>query len=188
MAKSDTQSVIGSWRQRLARSLHLSRSKAHARFVQLASLGHDGRVHNRTLVFRGFVDNTDQLIMITDTRSDKYMGLIQHPQVEICWYFEKSREQYRINGDVLVITNASSQADLREQVWHSLSLSAKEQFYWYLDKAVVAEIVEQGSIPDTFSVILLQPVSVDYLYLGDEHTRTISQLVHNKWQEKPINP
>ena len=188
MPKSDVASLLSSWRQRLARSLHLGRSKPHARFVQLASLGQDGRVQNRTVVFRGFVHNTDQIIMITDTRSDKYIGLQQHPQVELCWYFEKTREQYRVNGEVLIVTSESFDAPLRKQVWHSLSVSAREQFYWYLDKTAVDGLVAKSIIPETFCVLLLQPSRVDYLYLGETHQRTISQLSHNTWQEKPINP
>lgn len=188
MSSSESSQLVSSWRQRLARSLHLSRSKPHARFVQLASLDETGRVQNRTLVFRGFVDDTDQLIMITDTRSDKFVGLEQHPEVAVCWYFEKTREQYRVNGNVQIVTSISPEALLRQQVWHRLSVSAKEQFYWYLDDAVVNHLIKDRLIPDTFSVLLLHPDKVDYLHLGETHQRTISQLSHNKWQEKPINP
>ena len=49
-------------------------------------------------------------------------------------------------------------------------------------------LVAKSLIPETFCVLLLQPLRVDYLYLGETHQRTISQLSHNTWQEKPINP
>lgn len=188
MPNSESSPLLNSWRQRLARSLHLSRSKPHARYVQLASLDQEGRVHNRTLVFRGFLDGTDQLIMITDTRSNKFIGLQQHPQVEICWYFEKSREQYRINGNIKMVSGEETDAAIRQNIWHNLSVSAKAQFFWYLEDTLVNELVADELIPDTFSVLLLQPQSVDYLHLGETHHRTISQLSHNRWQEKPINP
>ena len=179
---------ISSWRQRLARSLHLSRSKPHARFVQMASVSHTGKVTNRTLVYRGFVDETDVLIMITDSRSEKYKGLSLHPQVELCWYFEKTREQYRISGSVNLLASSTPDTELRSRVWYGLSAAAQEQFYWYLSDDSVSELIETGEIPDTFCVLLLEPNSIDYLYLGEKHQRTISQLSHNKWQEKPINP
>ena len=50
--------TISGWRQRLARSLHLSRSKPEAKYIQLATLNDEGFVQNRTLVFRGFIDKS----------------------------------------------------------------------------------------------------------------------------------
>ena len=177
--------MISTWRQRLARSLHLSRSKPEAKYIQLATLGDNGLVQNRTLVFRGFVDDSDQLIMITDTRSDKFSAILNHSQVEVCWYFAKTREQYRLSGNIDIYAGTS---DIRTAIWNKISDAAKAQFYWYLDENQINTLQMSGAIPDTFCVLLLSTQQVDYLLLADQHERTNSQLVDNTWKETNINP
>ena len=177
--------TISAWRQRLARSLHLSRSKPEAKYIQLATLNNEGFVQNRTLVFRGFVDESDHIIMITDTRSDKFHALQVHSQAEICWYFAKTREQYRLSGNIKIFANSS---DLRTSVWNKISPAAKSQFYWYLDEELVNELSLNNIIPDTFCVLLLETQQVDYLLLADQHERIKCQLIDKKWQETHINP
>lgn len=44
-----------SWRSQLARALHRNRALADSRYLQLATVGKNGRPANRTLVFRGFL-------------------------------------------------------------------------------------------------------------------------------------
>ncbi|MGB2264527.1 MAG: pyridoxamine 5'-phosphate oxidase family protein, partial [Glaciecola sp.] len=129
----------------------MSRSKPEAKYIQLATLSDEGFVQNRTLVFRGFVDESDHIIMITDTRSDKFLALQAHSHAEICWYFAKTREQYRLSGNINIFANTS---DLRTSVWNKISPSAKAQFYWYLDDKLVNELSLNNSIPDTFCVLL----------------------------------
>ena len=189
--------IYGSWRQRLARSLHTSRSKPHARFVQLASVDVNGKVQNRTLVYRGFIDDSDALIMVTDRRSDKYEAIKNNQQVELCWYFDKSREQYRINGLINIIDVQNAQLSqtnqvTREQVWKTLSASAQAQFYWYLNEGKDNNLPEQITapelIPDTFCVMLLLPTEIDYLLLADPQQRFINKKTNGKWQELPIKP
>ena len=142
------------WRQRLVRSLHLSRAKPESRFIHVANVDQQGFAQNRTMVFRGFQDGSLNLLAITDIRSDKVIQWHDHPYAHISWYFSKSREQYRLRCDVEIVTqeNANSLAnhklpfnqtnstsmgfspkDLMEQrdkMWKSLSSAAKSQFTW----------------------------------------------------------
>ena len=84
------------WRSPLARALHRNRSLAFARYLQLATVRATGRPANRTVVFRGFLADTNQLKFITDISSQKAEEINLYPWGEICWYFPQTREQFRI--------------------------------------------------------------------------------------------
>ncbi|MEO8891182.1 MAG: pyridoxamine 5'-phosphate oxidase family protein, partial [Coleofasciculaceae cyanobacterium] len=86
------------WRSLLARAIHHNRSLPYSRYFQLATIRADHRPANRTVVFRGFLDETDQLKMITDFRSAKVEQIQQQVWGEACWYFPKTREQFRLSG------------------------------------------------------------------------------------------
>ncbi|RMF69155.1 MAG: pyridoxamine 5'-phosphate oxidase, partial [Cyanobacteria bacterium J069] len=121
------------WRSPLSRALHLNRIFAYARYVQLATVRPDGRPANRTVVFRGFLDPTNQLKFITDTRSAKPEQIAHQTWAEVCWYFPKSREQFRLLGPLTLIDGTCVEANLlqaRQQQWQSLSDAARLQFAW----------------------------------------------------------
>jgi pyridoxamine 5'-phosphate oxidase len=136
-----------SWRQRLVRSLHVNRSQAQSKYFQVASVSRDGLPKNRTMVFRGFIPESLNLVSVTDTRSEKVVDwqLNTPKEFEICWYFAGSREQYRIAGHISLLNNeilknaddrdskipsvVFSEAFLRQQ-WANLSRGAQEQFFW----------------------------------------------------------
>lgn len=136
------------WRQRLERSLHVNKNEVESRFFQVASVSKAGHPKNRTMVFRGFHSGRNCLLSVTDTRSEKMNDwLTDKSKFEICWYFVGSREQYRIAGEVHILSvsipknqasdslgDTSKEVLLREQ-WSNLSLSAREQFYWPKPKA-----------------------------------------------------
>ena len=67
------------WRSHLARSLHQQRNQPEARFLQLATIGLDQRPRNRTVVFRGFLENSDRLKIVTDNRSQKIAHIAANP-------------------------------------------------------------------------------------------------------------
>jgi PPOX class probable FMN-dependent enzyme len=136
-----------SWRQRLVRSLHVNRSQPQSKYFQVASVSKDGLPKNRTMVFRGFISESLNLVSVTDIRSDKVSEwqLNTPKKFEICWYFAGSREQYRIAGHVSLVSNEIlksadsndakrkavffSETFLRQQ-WTNLSRGAQEQFFW----------------------------------------------------------
>ena len=59
------------WQPSLALANYVNRRDPAARFVQLATVRPDGRPANRTLVFRGFLNETSRLTFVTDLRSPK---------------------------------------------------------------------------------------------------------------------
>ena len=103
-----TQIIYPIWRQRLARSLHINRSQMHSKYYQVASVDPSGRPKNRTMVFRGFLQGTQNLLSVTDLRSEKISEWQGDGKLhfEICWYFTGSREQYRVAGEVALISNS----------------------------------------------------------------------------------
>lgn len=107
------------------------------------------RPKNRIIVFRGFrVDEDNHLFhlkFVTDVRSKKVLELNYNPFAEICWYFQHTREQYRLSGVMLNLTmeteienniklnlefkinNLNIKEERRAQ-WNALSESTKSQY------------------------------------------------------------
>jgi pyridoxamine 5'-phosphate oxidase len=56
---------LAPWRSHIARALHHDRAKPHSRYVQLATISPEGLPTNRTVVFRGFLTETNQLQFIS---------------------------------------------------------------------------------------------------------------------------
>lgn len=151
------------WRQRLSRSLHKSRSKAESRYFQFATVDANSRVQNRTVVFRGIAEESPEIFFVTDTDSDKYRAIQAHPQVELAWYFAKTREQYRMSGDAYIYDGNGIDAEnrLRHEYWLRLSPSARAQF----------QPIEENSAPNNFLLIGIKVAKVDYLLLAEEQQR-----------------
>ena len=192
--------VLAPWRSPLQKALHLNRSQVFSRYFQLATVDLQGLPTNRTVVFRGFESNTNNLLIITDSRSEKILHLQKKNQGEICWYFTKTREQFRISGGITVIFHDNYNdylSRLREQIWQQLSDKAKEQFSWATPGKRVKDNREinlenrELKIPlDNFCLLIFQPVKLDHLQLkGNPQNRHLYFLDEQKdWQVKEINP
>lgn len=172
------------WRQGLTKSLHQTRSMPESRYFQLATVDGSGTPFCRTVVFRGMTDE-NQLVVISDTRTEKYSQLEQNAQAQICWYFSKSREQYRFSCLATIIT-ASQDVDLVKQHWNKLSDAGKKQFLWgepgtpRNDGTALQIEGDFDEVPPHFCVILLAIESVDYLNLrGNPQSR--------EWHQKDVN-
>lgn len=55
------------------------------------------------LLCRGFKQGTTDLQFVTDTRAGKIAEIAANPHAHICWYFENSREQFRLDGTLQVV-------------------------------------------------------------------------------------
>jgi len=132
---------LAPWRGPLARAIHRNRSRPDSRYLQLATIGPEGYPANRTVVFRGFAEG-DRPMVVSDTRSAKIGQIQAHGSAEACWYFSKTREQFRIRGDLQTITAAAQDPilrDMRVQLWQNLSDAARQQFTWPAPGAVRQE-------------------------------------------------
>ena len=125
--------LLPPWRSHLSHALHCNRSQPYSRYLQLATVDTQGLPTNRTVVFRGFLEDSNQLQFITDARSHKIAHIQAQPWAEICWYFTKSREQFRLLGQLVLVKATDLEPNLqlaRQQVWQKLSDSARQQFCW----------------------------------------------------------
>ncbi|MFN6488120.1 MULTISPECIES: Npun_F5749 family FMN-dependent PPOX-type flavoprotein [unclassified Nostoc] len=192
---------LAPWRSAIAHALHRNRSLVYARYLQLATVQTNGRPANRTLVFRGFLEDTNQLKFITDIRSAKADQIEQQPWAEVCWYFPNTREQFRITGCLTLVSGDDSHQDLqpaRIVMWQELSDAARLQFAWpHPGKPRIQEIgAFEPPAPDpvkpvlNFCLLLLEPMQVDHLELrGEPQNRWLyCRNDQQEWCSKAINP
>lgn len=217
-ADFDSKESLAPWRSPLSRALHRNRAQAFCRFLQLATVRPDGTPANRTVVFRGFAPKGNQLMFISDRRSEKTDQIGHNPNAEACWYFTKTREQFRISGQLQVVTADSviakdadseladsQQKDalqqLRRQLWQQVSDNARSQFAWPEPKASRTDDASAFDSPkldsqtplDSFCLLLLNPSFVDYLSLrGEPQDRRLykkaTQSSAEAWTTADVNP
>jgi pyridoxamine 5'-phosphate oxidase len=198
------------WRSPIARALHRNRSLPYARYVQLATvvgsvapLEHrDLRPHNRTMVFRGWLEPSSQMQLVTDIRSSKAINLLANASrwAEVCWYFPTTREQFRLSGTLTLVTAdcpASDYCKARQQTWAQMSDAGRVQFDWGTPGADRGEDPQAFNPPqpdpqqpsENFCLLLLQPIEVVHLELRGEPQNCYSyELVNGEWQMRSINP
>ena len=194
-------SNIAPWRSAIARGLHHNRSLVYSRYFQLATVKENGRPANRTVVFRGFLEDSNQVKLITDGRSDKINHIKQQPWAEICWYFPNTREQFRLSGCLKIVgseDNNSLLQQARMKTWQELSDGARLQFAWphpgkpRIDQPAAFD----PPAPDptqpvgNFCLLLLEPVEVEHLQLrGEPQNRRIYRLdAQQNWLVEELNP
>lgn len=192
---------LAPWRPAVARALHRNRSLPNARYLQLATVQANGRPANRTVVFRGFRAEQDQLQFICDRRSGKLQDIQHTPWAEVCWYFPQTREQFRISGrlhEINVLTSDPQEQALRLAAWQAISEAARQQFTWPTPAAAKADVtafdatgIDLGLPLSTFCLLLLTPTQVDHLELRgqpQDRTRYVLDEETGQWQQDAINP
>ena len=192
--------TLAPWRSPLSRALHRNRSLVYARYLQLATVRADGRPANRTIVFRGFVADTNQLKFVTDSRSSKADQIDYQSWGEACWYFPKTREQFRLAGQLILVRENYVNTDLqkaRQSAWQELSDAARLQFAWPHPGEIRANSEAFEPKPphpteplSNFCLLLLDPVQVDHLELrGEPQNRWLYRLDSaGVWLKQEINP
>ena len=192
---------LAPWRSYLSGALHHNGSQPHSRYFQLATVTSSGLPANRTVVFRGFVEHTNQLKIITDARSQKIAQIAHQPWGEICWYFTKTREQFRLGGKLTLVTADYPEQPLcmeRQKTWQNITNAARLQFAW----PYPGKIRDNGRdafsptppSPDqplpNFCLLLLEPEKVEHLQLkGEPQHRWRYYLDESQsWCVEEINP
>lgn len=191
---------LAPWRSLLAKAINRNRSLVYARYLQLATVTIDGHPANRTIVFRNFLENTNQLKFITDSRSQKVEEIETNPWGEACWYFPKTREQFRLRGKLTLVKAHHPHPKLakaRQTIWQEISDNARQQFTWpnpgksrveaYAFKLPLPNSAEP---PSNFCLLLLNPTTVEHLELrGEPQNRWLYQRNNQQnWSIQAINP
>lgn len=191
---------LAPWRSPLAGALHRNSSLPQSRYLQLATVNLEGCPANRTVVFRGFLEGTNRLKIISDRRSQKIEQIEQNPLAEACWYFTKTREQFRLAGKITVVKAEDFDTKLKQiraSVWQEISDAARVQFAWPSPgekraEAAAFELASPDKIEPSFNfcLLLLEPIKVEHLELrGDPQNRWLYQRDGSGlWSTLAINP
>ncbi|MGB3509702.1 MAG: Npun_F5749 family FMN-dependent PPOX-type flavoprotein [Microcoleaceae cyanobacterium] len=191
---------LAPWRSLLAKAINRNRSLVYARYLQLATVTRDGHPANRTIVFRNFLENTNQLKFITDSRSQKVEEIEKNPWGEACWYFPKTREQFRLTGKLTLVKAQHPHPKLakaRQTTWQEISDNARQQFTWPNPgesrvEADAFKLPPPNSVfpPSNFCLLLLDPTTVEHLELrGEPQNRWLYQRNNQQnWSIQAINP
>ncbi len=193
--------MLAPWRSPLSSAIHRNRSKPHSRYFQLATVTPEGYPANRTVVFRGFLDDEqNRLKTITDSRSAKIQDIEYKSLAEVCWYFTKTREQFRITGNLQLVTVTDADDSLqqaRKTTWQNLSDSARSQFAWpnpaqpAADKsAFEVDPPDADTSLDNFCLLLLTPQKIDHLQLSSKPQQRCWYILQSdqSWTTEPVNP
>lgn len=222
--KDNENYELKSWRTLIGISNAKTRKIRGSNYVQLATVDVNGQPRCRTVVFRGFLNLPEEhkyhnkcdgescvMRMITDLRSAKVGQVTSHPSnaAEMVWWFPKTTEQYRINGNLIFVGNGNFPDDYdkaltnaRKEIWGNISDSARESFF---DSNAPGEIYsgdnphipiggrdEDGNLlppPDNFLLMLLIPQSVDYLCLSNMFRQTDElDALAKDWSSVRLNP
>ena len=166
------------WRQRLKASQSKEGKLASNRWIQIANVSKNNEPRVRTVVFRGWLDNTTMLIY-TDKRSEKYTDLESNNNIEVLWLFYKTKSQYRFKGKV-------SELEDNDKYWDNLFYKSKDQWYWpspgrKIDQEnIMSSRKNSLSKPNNFSVLKIKIDEVDLLKLEKPiHKRYVWKRIDN---------
>ena len=174
------------WRQRLKASQSKEGKLASNRWIQIANVSRDNQPRVRTVVFRGWRDNSTMLIY-TDKRSQKYIDLETNNNIEVLWLFLKTKSQYRFKGIV-------NELEDNDKYWDDLFERSKDQWFWpspgkrIAQKNTMSSIDNKRSKPNNFSVLEIKINEVDLLKLENPfHKRYIWKKTDN-WECIEVYP
>ncbi|MFO0952408.1 MAG: pyridoxamine 5'-phosphate oxidase family protein [Isosphaeraceae bacterium] len=184
------------WRTRLDAAVQAHGGEPTARYAQLATVRADGRPANRTVVVRGLIEPEGCPVITTDIRSQKVSQLRENPWAELCWLFPLTREQFRFQGRVRVVTGPR-EAPLRDPWWQSLPEASRRTFLFPTPgtspRAARADFPLEDPAPaeppESFVLLVFQPEEVEYLDVRVQpHERVRYTRAGEGWSAEPINP
>nr|XP_017236807.1 PREDICTED: pyridoxine/pyridoxamine 5'-phosphate oxidase 2 isoform X2 [Daucus carota subsp. sativus] len=163
--------AIAPWKQLLLNAMQSNSHLKHSSYFQLATIGINGRPANRTVVFRGFQDNTNKIQINTDSRTHKIEDLKQCPfgeQREKAWFASSPRSRLQYVGPYPGLPSISEQ-------------SSEE-----------SSLDDSTGPVDAFCLLVLNPEQVDYLNLKENKRVNFTARQSNEseklWNSERINP
>lgn len=165
-------------------------------------------------MFRGFIEATNVLTMVTDRRSaklalltpeqtknqfgDERFGSAPCQLASIAWYLTESREQFCFSGAMYAITEDNANCDMqkvRACLWENMSDDGKQSFFGpppgqLLSDSHSADLnTDLTQIPSAFVALLFCATECDHLALKPTpHQRLRHWLEGGLWHHENINP
>lgn len=182
--------ILSDWVDELRNALDAEFGERSPRIAALATVDRAGRPRVRSVVSRKVEDSGD-LWVVSDSRSEKNREARDHPFGEIVFWLPTLRQQFRIAGS-LSVTSASTR---RDRAWAELSDSARALFFWDPsgrplgeDREFPEAVGAETAIPETFELLVLKADRVDHLDLRmHPHRRRIWEADHS-WAVRDVNP
>ena len=174
------------WRQRLKASQSKEGKLASNRWIQLANVSSNNQPRVRTVVFRGWLDNSTMLIY-TDKRSQKYIDFEHNNNIEVLWLFFKTKSQYRFKGKVYELKD-------NDNYWNNLFDKSKDQWFWPSPGKKIDHTKTMSSIkntlskPNNFSVLKIKINEVDLLKLEKPLHKRYKWKKNDNWECIEVNP
>ncbi len=160
-----------------------------ARWVQLATIASDSSPRVRTVVFRGWSDSYE-LEILTDKRSQKYKEIELNNNVEICWFFLRSKCQFRLRGTARIDLGND-----KNHFWQELSKKAKSMWGWpnpgeLFEEEQNNKLISKENINkyDNFILLKIRITQVEKLLLEKPLHIRKRWIRQKDWLEERINP
>jgi pyridoxamine 5'-phosphate oxidase len=161
--------------------------------IALATTHLDGTPCVRMMICRRLQD-TGEILLVTDERSEKTTQLRQVNAAEILFWFPARREQYRVKGTIEIV-DAPSGSPLREEMWRELSDATRTTFLWptpstplesqqNFQQSVPADVPP----PPNFIVLQMHPTQAERLRLEPFPHDRRRWTKTNDWHEEQLNP
>ena len=158
--------------------------------------------------FPVFAGETPNITVVTDLRSNKVEEIRSNPGGEFAWYFPESREQFRIAGDLTVVSKESAEMQSeRSAAWKRMSPAGRAQFAWptpgfpQLEEGqvrpgtnkqtfdVAEEVTADGSpAHDNFCLVVMDVKEVDHLSLRSNRRYVHVKDEGGEWATTEVNP
>lgn len=169
----------------------------------LATVDEHGLPSARSVICRR-IEETGELLFVSDARSRKNEHLAERPAVEVVFWLPAARVQYRITGTVGIVRagladdlRASLADDLRNDLWRQLSDKSRALFFWppggeplQPDPDRFPHAIPQDTAPPaTFEILLLRPTAADIVEITHHpHRRRLCTRTDTGWKTDNVNP
>ena len=84
-----------------------------SKLLSLGTIGLDGSPKVRTMVYRGFTSDSQDLMLSTDARSAKINEIQADPRMSVAWYFPITWQQLRMEGVARITTSDADPEAMR---------------------------------------------------------------------------
>ncbi len=159
----------------------------------LATVDASGAPHARSVICRR-LDRDGQLYIVSDARSEKNTHVRGERRVELVFWLNDLRLQYRIAGEMRACAVGQDET-LRREFWQELGDQTRALFFWPTPGVAVAadDLYPQAvsadvSPPKSFEVLILKPHQAERLSFAAFPHRRRRWRADANWSGVDISP